>query len=85
MVPWTSLGCLHVNTDAVYLSNGTTQFTHEKRYGHFTRLVMLLNIRLQFEISTEEIETLREGFLQHLQQQAKGYPRRHHLYRSVEC
>jgi hypothetical protein len=34
-----------------------------KYYKHFINLVMLLNICLQFEISNEEIEILREGFV----------------------
>jgi len=38
------------------------RFQHAKYYQHFVALVSLLNRCLQFEISKEEIEELREGF-----------------------
>ena len=39
------------------------RFSHGKYYQHFIKLVTLLNICLQFEITADEIETLREGFI----------------------
>ena len=39
------------------------QFSHRKYYQHFMKLVKLLNICLQFEITTKEIQTLREGLV----------------------
>lgn len=38
------------------------EFSHARYYNHFIRLVELLNICLQFEISDAEVQTLREGF-----------------------
>lgn len=40
------------------------RFQHQKYYKHFVRLVRLLNICLQFEITDDEIEDLRSGFIQ---------------------
>jgi hypothetical protein len=39
------------------------QFSHQKYYTHFVHLVKLLNICLQFEITDEDVETLRKGFI----------------------
>lgn len=39
------------------------RFRNAKYYRHFVKLVKLLHICLQFEISREEIETVREGFI----------------------
>ena len=39
------------------------RFLNEKYYRHFTDLVRLLNLCLQFEISRVEIESLRGGFI----------------------
>jgi hypothetical protein len=39
------------------------RFSHRKYYHHFIKLLTLLNICLQFEITADEIETLREGFI----------------------
>lgn len=44
----------------VYLRH---QFTNEKYYDHFVRLVQMLNVCLQFEISDEEIRALEDGFI----------------------
>ena len=40
------------------------RFQREKYFAHFVRLVRLLNICLQFEITDEEINNLRQGFAQ---------------------
>jgi hypothetical protein len=39
------------------------QFTEQTYYNHFIRLVYLLNICLQFEITKDEIAELRQGFI----------------------
>jgi hypothetical protein len=39
------------------------KFQNSKYYKHFVDLVKLLHICLQFEISDNEIETLRTGFI----------------------
>lgn len=39
------------------------RFSHRKYYKHFMELVTWLNICLQFEITTEEIQTLQEGLI----------------------
>ena len=39
------------------------RFRHQRYYNHFIELVKLLQICLQFEISTEEVQTVREGFI----------------------
>jgi len=39
------------------------RFQHQKYYAHFIRLVRLLNICLQFEITDDEIEEVRLGFI----------------------
>jgi hypothetical protein len=40
------------------------RFQRQKYFAHFVRLVRLLNICLQFEITDEEINNLRQGFSQ---------------------
>jgi hypothetical protein len=40
------------------------RFTHIKFYKHFIQLVRLLTICLQFEISDDEIEIVRVGFIE---------------------
>ncbi|KAJ3501992.1 hypothetical protein NLJ89_g9087 [Agrocybe chaxingu] len=40
------------------------RFQRPKYFRHFVRLVQLLNICLQFEITKQEIEELRQGFIQ---------------------
>jgi hypothetical protein len=50
------------------------RFQHQKYYKHFVRLVRLLNICLQFEITDDEIEEIRSGFIQWV----KDYER--HVY-----
>jgi hypothetical protein len=39
-------------------------FQHQKYFTHFVRLVRLLNVCLQFEITDEETDGLRQGFAQ---------------------
>ena len=39
-------------------------FQHQRYYNHFVRLVKLLHMCLQFEITTDEIQTIRQGFIQ---------------------
>lgn len=39
------------------------RFQHQKYYVHFIRLVRLLNICLQFEITDGEIDEIKEGFI----------------------
>lgn len=39
------------------------QFKHQKYYDHFIHLVELLNICLQFEITSDEIQSIRSGFI----------------------
>jgi hypothetical protein len=39
------------------------RFSKLRYYNHFVRLVQLLHICLQFEITTEEIQTIRTGFI----------------------
>lgn len=43
------------------------RFSHPKYYDHFSDLVVLLNMCLQFEITRTEIQTLRQGFAQWVQ------------------
>jgi hypothetical protein len=45
------------------------RFQRPKYYNHFVRLVYLLNICLQFEVSDEQIEEIKQGFIQWV----KGY------------
>lgn len=40
------------------------RFQRPKYYNHFVRLVYLLNICLQFEITDEQIEEVKQGFIQ---------------------
>jgi hypothetical protein len=40
------------------------RFRRERYYKHFVKLVKLLHICLQFEITADEIQTIREGFIQ---------------------
>ena len=40
------------------------RFQHAKYYTHFIRLISLLNLCLQFEITDNEIEDVRQGFVQ---------------------
>jgi len=40
------------------------RFQHQKYFTHFVRLVRLLNVCLQFEITDEETDGLRQGFAQ---------------------
>jgi Transposase family tnp2 len=47
------------------------RFSHGKYYQHFIKLVTLLNICLQFEITTDEVETLREGFIKWVEEYEK--------------
>ena len=44
------------------------RFQNATYYKHFIKLVVLLNICLQFEITDEEIGTLREGFIKWVQE-----------------
>jgi hypothetical protein len=44
------------------------RFQRPKYYIHFIRLVYLLNLCLQFEITTEEIEEVRHGFAEWVQE-----------------
>jgi hypothetical protein len=39
------------------------RFRNDRCYKHFIELVKLLQICLQFEISTEEVQTMRKGFI----------------------
>src|ERR1700733_177505 len=39
------------------------RFRKQRYYAHFIRLVKLLQMCLQFEITTEEIKTIRDGFI----------------------
>lgn len=39
------------------------QFTNEKYYQHFVRLVQMLNVCLQIKISDVQLEALRDGFV----------------------
>jgi hypothetical protein len=40
------------------------RFQRPKYYGHFIRLVRLLNICLQFELTDDEIDEIRTGFIE---------------------
>lgn len=44
------------------------RFQHQRYYRHFVKLVTLLNLCLQFEISNKEIETIHEGFIKWVQE-----------------
>jgi hypothetical protein len=44
------------------------RFQNPTYYKHFVKLVTLLNICLQFEITNEEIGTVREGFIKWVQE-----------------
>ena len=44
------------------------RFQREKYYSHFIRLVYFLNICLQFEITDKEVEEIRTGFVQWVQE-----------------
>jgi hypothetical protein len=44
------------------------RFRKQKYYHHFVELVALLNICLQFEITTEEVQTIREGMIKWVKQ-----------------
>lgn len=39
------------------------RFRHQRYYKHFIELVKLLRICLQFEITSEEVQTVRDGFI----------------------
>ena len=39
------------------------RFLHDKYYDHFIHLVRLINMCLQFEITEEEVDEIREGFI----------------------
>jgi hypothetical protein len=39
------------------------KFTHQKYYEHFIKLVKLLNLCLQFELTDEDVEMIRQGFI----------------------
>jgi hypothetical protein len=43
------------------------RFQNQKYYKHFIRLVRLLNVCLQFEITDDEIDEIRSGFIQWVQ------------------
>jgi hypothetical protein len=45
------------------LSSSVADSAWENITRHFMELVTLLNICLQFEITTDEVETLREGLI----------------------
>jgi hypothetical protein len=47
------------------------KFTHPAYYKHFVRLVYLLNICLQFEITDDEVEVVRKGFIDWVQDYEK--------------
>ena len=47
------------------------RFQHTKYYKHFVKLVTLLNLCLQFEISSEEIEKIRDGFIKWVREYEK--------------
>jgi hypothetical protein len=47
------------------------RFSRQKYYQHFVDLVRLLNICLQFEITTEEIQTIREGMIKWVEEYEK--------------
>jgi hypothetical protein len=46
----------------------TSPINRTRNYKHFITLVTLLNICLQFEITNEEIGTVREGFIKWVQE-----------------
>ncbi|KAJ7575263.1 hypothetical protein C8J56DRAFT_801640 [Mycena floridula] len=48
-------------------------FTDEKYYKHFIDLVYLLNICLQFEITKDEVELVRLGFIKWVEQYEEFY------------
>jgi len=39
------------------------RFHRQRYYNHFVKLVKLLHMCLQFEITTDEVQTIREGFI----------------------
>jgi hypothetical protein len=47
------------------------RFQNAKYYKHFVKLVTLLNLCLQFEISSEEIEKIRDGFIKWVREYEK--------------
>ena len=47
------------------------RFQKAKYYRHFVKLVKLLNLCLQFEISDDEVEVLREGFVEWVEEYEK--------------
>ncbi|KAJ7232991.1 hypothetical protein B0H12DRAFT_1028765 [Mycena haematopus] len=49
------------------------RFKHPKYYRHFVRLVCLLNLCMQFEITDDEIETVRTGFISWVEEYEKLY------------
>ncbi|THU76250.1 hypothetical protein K435DRAFT_739434 [Dendrothele bispora CBS 962.96] len=53
-----------------------SRFKHVRYYNHFIRLVKLLNVCLQFEMTSEEIEDVRLGFISWV----KDYERFYYQY-----
>ncbi|KAJ7342463.1 hypothetical protein DFH08DRAFT_782878 [Mycena albidolilacea] len=49
------------------------RFKRPKYYRHFVQLVRLLNLCMQFEITDEEIETLRTGFIAWVEEYERIY------------
>jgi len=49
------------------------RFRRERYYNHFVKLVKLLHICLQFEITVDEIQTVREGFSTWLLNMRRSY------------
>jgi hypothetical protein len=47
------------------------RFRNQRYYKHFVELVKLLQICLQFEITTEEVQTVRDGFINWVQDYEK--------------
>ncbi|CDO71844.1 hypothetical protein BN946_scf184939.g68 [Trametes cinnabarina] len=50
-----------------------SRFLHARYYSHFVSLVELLNLCLQFEVSTNEIQAIRSGFIDWVQKYEKYY------------
>jgi hypothetical protein len=48
------------------------RFRNEKYYNHFVELVVLLHICLKFEITRDDIQTLRDGFIKWVQDYEKS-------------
>ncbi|KAJ7886593.1 hypothetical protein B0H14DRAFT_2697280, partial [Mycena olivaceomarginata] len=49
------------------------RFKRPKYYRHFVQLVRLLSLCMQFEITDEEIETLRTGFIAWVEEYERIY------------